>query len=937
MKKLLSTIAAFALASAAIAQQSYNFPTATKLGNVAAGTASTDAANVGQLPAATTFQGGTTGTPVSGAVRLLPGANVTVTQSGQDITVAATGGGGGVSLTTTGTDGAATLSGAALNIPTYLRAQNSSSLAAGVNAGNATFTGNYDVMFGPYSFNNLTASSYNTGIGNAAGEQTTIGSYNTAVGALSLTRNVTGGKNACLAYDCLSQNTSASNVVSIGGWNGDNQSNRVVLSDGDGTVTMYAKTPISGGNQAAYTLFNGRLFQQAGGSVEIPGSLSYQLPTTAPTLNLDGDAMWWMNTTTPTLRRRAAGVTTDYPIGGGGSGYVQSQYANYPSGLKIGNLGSTMTLGADNADVLVIGDSSTNESSTTTNLTVLGVQGSVGMVIDGGNVARLWKYSTNTTTKWVTTAGDVSTWTSGTPTSGLESFSLRQHGTRTASSVYQGTAWTFTVYESVAAANYSITISQGSLFWANGQALDGNSPVEFAISIDGTKAILLLNGTTAHPVPEVSIWNVTYSGGLMLWVQQGTNIALPSSINLQPNDVAIGNDGTPYYLDNTGNFFNIVNGQAVMLVSKMIGGGSGTSTLTSTAQGGTYRIAAFGPAADLSGGLAAIYVPSTGAVTRFAPYQPVNVNVGVSFDPSGNLWALGYYNNAASVVMAKFTLAIEAKFVKPLQLAGGFAGADGSQPATGSVVVTKGANAAVDSAAPDNTLGSVLVNSPSAGTQFLPSSGQGAVLFSRGTTIPGWSSLPPSSAAVYIGSSAGSPQWAAAGATGTVLTSTGTNSPPTFQSLASATSIVRVTETSGAAGNALFTNGTRGGSVTVVQNGAGITAPTNNGQAAWTLPAGNFMVTVNANYTGTSAGTQTIITWFGTSNSTPSTGALNALHGSVSKTQTGTDDMGHTIRAYVSLTVSTTYYLTRFAGTATTSLAAQIPSTGSFTVVVEKL
>ena len=44
------------------------------------------------IPAGTTVQGGTTGTPLTGAVRIVPGANVTVIETGQDIVIGSTGG-----------------------------------------------------------------------------------------------------------------------------------------------------------------------------------------------------------------------------------------------------------------------------------------------------------------------------------------------------------------------------------------------------------------------------------------------------------------------------------------------------------------------------------------------------------------------------------------------------------------------------------------------------------------------------------------------------------------------------------------------------------------------------------------------------------------------------------------------------------------------------
>ena len=68
--------------------------------------------NTGVLSISSTSTGGT---PITGAAQLLPGSNVTLTQSGQGITIASTGGGGSVSVSTglaAGWSGPATVSAA---------------------------------------------------------------------------------------------------------------------------------------------------------------------------------------------------------------------------------------------------------------------------------------------------------------------------------------------------------------------------------------------------------------------------------------------------------------------------------------------------------------------------------------------------------------------------------------------------------------------------------------------------------------------------------------------------------------------------------------------------------------------------------------------------------------------------------------------------------
>lgn len=76
--------------------------------------------NTGVLSISSTSTGGT---PITGAAQLLPGSNVTLTQSGQGITIASTGGGGSVSVSTglaAGWSGPATVSAAsAVNFSSY--------------------------------------------------------------------------------------------------------------------------------------------------------------------------------------------------------------------------------------------------------------------------------------------------------------------------------------------------------------------------------------------------------------------------------------------------------------------------------------------------------------------------------------------------------------------------------------------------------------------------------------------------------------------------------------------------------------------------------------------------------------------------------------------------------------------------------------------------
>ena len=86
----------------------------------------------------------------------------------------------GVSLTTTGVTGAATLTSGVLNIPQYTRSPNANSNhVSGTSAGAAITTGIYDTIFGSFAGQNLNSGGYNTFIGNGAGELTTTPSLQT--------------------------------------------------------------------------------------------------------------------------------------------------------------------------------------------------------------------------------------------------------------------------------------------------------------------------------------------------------------------------------------------------------------------------------------------------------------------------------------------------------------------------------------------------------------------------------------------------------------------------------------------------------------------------------------------------------------------------------------------------------------------------------------
>ncbi len=149
---------------------------------------------------------------------------------------------GSLTLTTTGSSGAATLVGSTLNIPQYTAGTGLSSTAdfntlggtsAGLNlvagakwntflgyeagkGGVVSNTVNYNTAVGFDSLAAITSGSLNSSLGSNSLLSNTSGSLNTAVGSDSLRLNTTGTDNTGVGYQSLNNNTTGSGNTSIG-------------------------------------------------------------------------------------------------------------------------------------------------------------------------------------------------------------------------------------------------------------------------------------------------------------------------------------------------------------------------------------------------------------------------------------------------------------------------------------------------------------------------------------------------------------------------------------------------------------------------------------------------------------------------------------------------------------------------------------------------
>lgn len=178
---------------------------------------------------------------LTGNVTLGAGTNITITPSGQTLTVAATGGPGGFlpsgssgqtlrhsgsawvtnnALTSNGTD--VTLTGA-LAFPDTVRVtggafpflHNSglSNTFAGRAAGNFTMGGGFNTAFGESAFRNDTSGSNNVAAGFGTLNANTTGNGNTAIGNQALTSNISGSNNTAGGYNALFHNFAGGNTA----------------------------------------------------------------------------------------------------------------------------------------------------------------------------------------------------------------------------------------------------------------------------------------------------------------------------------------------------------------------------------------------------------------------------------------------------------------------------------------------------------------------------------------------------------------------------------------------------------------------------------------------------------------------------------------------------------------------------------------------------
>jgi hypothetical protein len=183
---------------------------------------------------------------LSGNVTLAAGSNVTITPSGQTLTVAASGGPGGVlptgtlnqtlrhngtswvasgALTNDGTDvsvtGPLTLSNGVLllrrsDFTLFHICCNTNNTFLGISAGNLTNTGAFNTAIGTFALSQLTSGASNTAVGANSLDVNTSGSSNTALGAVSLLRNVFGANNTAVGASALTNNMTGSGNIALG-------------------------------------------------------------------------------------------------------------------------------------------------------------------------------------------------------------------------------------------------------------------------------------------------------------------------------------------------------------------------------------------------------------------------------------------------------------------------------------------------------------------------------------------------------------------------------------------------------------------------------------------------------------------------------------------------------------------------------------------------
>lgn len=210
---------------------------------------------------------------LSGNVTLAAGSNVTVTPSGQTLTIASTGSlPAGSDNQTLRHDGSNWVASSALqnngtdvsllgnlNVESsfriirgglqYLHGTGNNTFLGG-GSGNFTATGNFNNAFGVFTLTALTSGSSNTVIGDNALSKNTSGSGNTAFGAASLVQNQSGVSNTAVGYFALNQTTGSYNIAlgqSAGSANTSGFSN-IYIGNSAGSAIMTGSNNIMIGN-----------------------------------------------------------------------------------------------------------------------------------------------------------------------------------------------------------------------------------------------------------------------------------------------------------------------------------------------------------------------------------------------------------------------------------------------------------------------------------------------------------------------------------------------------------------------------------------------------------------------------------------------------------------------------------------------------------------
>ncbi len=276
-------------------------------------------------------------------VMLAAGANITITPSGNTLTIASTGNGGGnailnqttpqagANFNISGTGTANILNaGTQFNIGgnPVLGVAGQGNLFAGLSSGAANPTGNQNSFFGAASGFSTTTGSNNVFVGNGAGSINTTGASNSFVGQAVGTSNTTGVANSFFGSFAGNSNTTGSNNTAIG-----DQAN-VGSGNLSFATAIGAQTTVSTNN----TVVLGRNVD----TVQVPGSLNVAGTFTG---NINGASITNLNASnisTGTLNNARLGVI---PVANGGTGSATQNFVDLTTAQTIaGNKTFSATL-----------------------------------------------------------------------------------------------------------------------------------------------------------------------------------------------------------------------------------------------------------------------------------------------------------------------------------------------------------------------------------------------------------------------------------------------------------------------------------------------------------------------------------------------------------------------------------------------------------------